>query len=177
MLELLATKEKPEFSVFYSENLQRTVQYIYKKLGNQQDAEDLAGDVFLYCYSNYENYDPRKSSLNTWLYLIVNSRIKNYYRDRRIYTDLDDVVGIIPDESNDMDACIYLEQATSHVRKAIDRLPEKQRRVVILRYFEEKTSEQIAGELGITPGNARVLLSRAIDTLEKMCADFVKGEN
>lgn len=176
MLQLVPSKEKPQFEVFYSQNFSKVVQYINKKIGNLHDAEDLAEEVFIYCFSHYDSYDPEKSSINTWLYMIVNSRIKNYYRDNKSDIDLETVVGVLADDSVDLDACIYLEQATSFVMKAIEKLPPKQRDIIKMRYFEEKSNEEIAEILNITKGNARVQLSRALDALEVLCADFIEGE-
>lgn len=175
MLTLLPKTEKPPFEAFYDANYQRVVQYIRKKLENLHDAEDLASEVFLYCYSHYDDYDPQKSSPTTWLYLIVNSRIKNHYRDAKSYVDLESLIGVLPDEMIDMDACIYLQQLRDLLERAMNRLPERQRKIVTMRYFEELSSSEIAAELGISPGNVRVLLSRALDTLEKSCGDLLEG--
>ena len=175
MLQLLPKKEKPTFEEFYEDNFQRVVQYIRRKLDNLHDAEDLASEIFLYCYNHYDDYDPAKSSLNTWLYLIVNSRIKNHYRDSKTYVDLESLVGVLPDEAIDMDASIYLQQLQDMLKRAMEKLPERQRKIVIMRYFEERSSADIAAELGLTPGNVRVQLSRALDTLEKLCGDLSEG--
>lgn len=166
----------PSFTDFYDQNYGRVVQYIYKKLGNLHDSEDLASEVFIYCYSHYDSYDPEKSSLNTWLYMIVNSRLKNHYRDTKQNIDLDSVAAFIPDTATDMDACVYMEQVSAQLMKAIDSLPERQRKIVIMSYFEEKTSAQIAETLNMTPGNVRVQLSRALDALEKLCSNILEGD-
>ena len=91
MIQFVPATSKPSYEEFYSANFQRVVQYINKKIGNLDDAQDIAGDVFLYCYTHYDGYDPSKSSITTWLYLIVNSRIKNYYRDSKTYVDIDEL--------------------------------------------------------------------------------------
>lgn len=62
-----------------------------KLIENAHDAEDLTEEAFVYCYRRYADYDPGKSALSTWLYLVVNSRIKNYYRDRKEAVDLEEL--------------------------------------------------------------------------------------
>lgn len=175
MLQLVPKKDKPAFEVFYETNFQRVVQYIRRKLDNLHDAEDLASEIFLYCYSHYDDYDPEKSSLNTWLYLIVNSRIKNHYRDAKTYVDLESLSGVLPDDTVDMDGCIYLQQLQDGLMRAMEKLPERQRKIVMMRYFEEKSSAEIAEELGLTSVNVRVQLSRALDALEKLCGSLLEG--
>lgn len=173
MLELLPQKQKSPFDEFYQSWYQKTVQYIYKKTGNFQDAEDIAGDVFLYCFDHYSAYDPAKSSVSTWLFLIVNSRIKNYYRDAKHNVALDAIEGLIADGQGDLDECLYWEDILNKVSLAIEKLDERKQKIIKLRYFEEKTSDEIAAIMGITPVNARVLLSRAITALEKHCSDLL----
>lgn len=164
--------EKPTFEQVYTQYYPRILSYVRSKLDDPQDAEDLCSDAFFYCFDQYEQYDPEKSAISTWLYLIVNSRIKNYYRDHKAHVDIDDYMNIIPDEGDDMDQSIYLEQLRGVLAKAIAALPEKQKKVVILRYFKQQSSSEIAAQLGLTPGNVRVLLTRALDKLERHCASF-----
>lgn len=165
----------PPFDEFYKENYERVLYYIVKKIGSIYDAQDLAGEVFAYCYSHYGDYDPEKSSLTTWLYLIVNSRLKNHYRDSRTYVELESVAGELSDETVDMDACIYLQQLRQQLDKALTQLPERQRRIVTMRYFEDRSNSEIARELGMTQVNVRVQLSRALDKLEKLCENLLEG--
>ena len=177
MLVLLPLKEKPPFDEFYQSWHQRVVQYIYKKIGNLYDAEDIASDVFLYCLDHYDDYDPNRSAISTWLFLIVNSRIKNHYRDAKDSVALDSVIGFLPDDCVDMDDCLYWEDVIKRVERAIGHLDDRKQKIIRLRYFEEKTSDEIAEIMGISSVNARVLLSRAISTLEKRCSDLIKGDS
>lgn len=175
MLQLVPKTGKPSFQDFYEDNYSRVVLYIQKKITNHHNAEDLAGEIFLYCYSHYDDYDPDKASLSTWLYMIVNSRIKNYYRDAREHVDLDAVSPFLPDENSEMENAIYLEQASAQLHRAISRLPLRQQQIVKLYYFEERSSVEIAKIMGLTAVNVRVQLSRALDKLEIMCSDIMEG--
>ena len=165
MLKLLPKNQKPLYEDFYQDNYGRVLYYVRQKIACAEDAEDLVSEVFLYCYSHYGDYDPEKSSITTWLYLIVNSRVKNYYRDHVTYADYESVVDTVQDQSIDLDAGIYLEQLHDVLMKAIKTLPERQQKIVMMRYFQNYSSEEIARYLGTTPGNVRVLLSRALDKL------------
>ena len=172
---LKTTNRKPTFADFYNAYYKKVVHYINKKIGNPHDAEDLASEIFIYCFSRYDNYDPEKSSLSTWLYMIVNCRIKNHYRDSKTYVDLESLVGVLPDETTDMDACIYLQQLKQQLERAMERLSDRQRKIVTMRYFEERTNCEIAEELGMSQVNVRVQLSRALDILEKICVKILEG--
>lgn len=160
--------QKPDYETFYQENYSRVLRYVCGKLSNSHDAEDLTGDVFLYCLRHYEDYDPSKGKLSTWLYLIVNSRIKNYYRDHTTGVDFEEVSETLQDMGIDLERGVYLEQLHDALMAAIASLPERQQKIVIMRYFENRSGDEIAAALGISPGNVRVLLSRSLDKLSSL---------
>lgn len=165
MLIHLPDNRKPTYEAFYTEQYHRVLRYVQGKLSHAEDAEDLTSEVFLYCYRHYEDYDPEKSAITTWLYLIVNSRIKNYYRDHVPTADFEDVAETLQDLGIDLDRGVYLEQLHDTLMKGISQLPERQQRIIRMRYFENRSSEDISQCLGISPGNVRVLLSRALSKL------------
>lgn len=160
---------KPPFEEIYDRYYFDVLRYLIRHMNNRQDAEDLAGDVFLYCYSHYDNYDPAKSSVATWLYLVVNSRLKNYYRDRRETVDISELEPFLAAEEDDMGKAVYLQQLRGALAAAIQQLPERQQQVVILRYFQEKSYAEIADALGTSENNARVMMTRALTRLESLC--------
>lgn len=161
---------KPDFEAVYERYYFDIFRYVSKRLDNRQDAEDLTAEVFVYCYSHYDKYDPEKSSLSTWLYLVTNSRLKNHYRDKRAWVDMEEVEGFLFAEGEELERAVYLEQLRAQLANALEELPEKQRKAVILRYFKEREYSQIAKALDTTEGNVRVILSRALDKLEKQCS-------
>lgn len=158
---------KPTFESVYEEYYQAILRYLYKHIGNLHDAEDLTAETFLYCYRTYERYDPQKSSVSTWLYLAAGSRLKNYYRDRKEHVDLSELEERLFTDETDMERAAYLEQLRHLLAKKLEELPEKQQKVIIMRFFQEKEFDEIAATLGTTSGNVRVILSRTLDKLEK----------
>lgn len=156
-------KEAINFDAFYQEYYNQVYWYIYKKINRTEDAQDLTGDVFCSCYKNFNNYDPEKSAITTWLYVIVNNRLKNYYRDRKITMSLDEQV----DEryfssDDDMANAIMIEDYREMLADAISTLPEKYQLIVILKFFGEKQSDEIATIMNMSAGNVRVTLSRSL---------------
>ena len=164
--------EKPDFAEVYDRHYFDVLRFVSRRVSVAQDAEDLTSEAFLYCYSHYSEYDPEKSSVSTWLYLVVRSRIKNYYRDHKTEADISDLENVLPYES-DMDRAVYLEQLREKLSLALDKLGEKQRFAVVERYFHDRDFSDIARELGTTSGNVRVMVSRALDKLEVLCAELL----
>ncbi len=165
-------RAKPDFAEVYDRHYFDVLRFVSHRINNAQDAEDLTSEAFLYCYSHYDDYDPAKSSVTTWLYIVVKSRIKNYYRDRRSEADISELENLLPFET-DMDRAVYLEQLRAALSAALDKLNDKQRFAVTERYFRSREFSEIAAELGTTEGNVRVMISRALDKLELLCADLL----
>ena len=101
---------KPSFEDFYLENYGKVYRYIRKRIHIAEETEDLTQTVFEYCYKSYELFDPVKSSISTWLYLIVNSRLKNYYRGRKESDDIGNYANTLFAACDEMDKTIYLEE-------------------------------------------------------------------
>ena len=152
------------FDVFYKEYYNQVYWYIYKKINHTEDSQDLAGDVFCACFKNFKNYDPEKSSITTWLYVIVNNRLKNYYRDRKISVPLDKQIDekYLQTDDDYISKAILLEDYRNMLADAISTLPEKYQLIVILKYFGEKQSEEISKIMNMSSVNVRVTLSRAL---------------
>lgn len=176
MIQVLTRIMKPEYEEVYQAHYSKVLQYVYRKIGNFSEAEDLTSEVFLYAYKQYDQYDPSKSSIHTWLYLIVNSRLKNYYRDSKISVDLESIAGTLEDETVDLEKCVYLEEVSRQLHKAIAQLPERQRKIVQMRYFEERSCGEIATVMNMTSGSVRVQLSRALDKLESLYDNLLGGK-
>lgn len=168
-MNLNAARHRDEFEAFYDEFYWRVFSYLSKHGMRSEDARDLTHDIFVYCWNKWNSYDPSRSAPGTWLFMIVKCRFKNYLRGRRESVDIDELAGVLPDESTpDMDRAIYLTQLREELACALEQLQEIPRKIVIYRYFQNKPWEDVAQELGITPGNARVILSRTLKKLETL---------
>ena len=176
MLQILPQISKPAYEEVYQTHYNKVLQYIYRKIGNLTEAEDLTSEAFLYAYKHYDEYDPEKSGIGTWLYLIVNSRLKNHYRDAKLCVDLETIVGVLEDDSVDLEKCLYLEELSVRLNQAIAQLPERQGKIVRLRYFDDLSCGEIAAMMKMTSGNVRVQLTRALDKLEILCSNLLEGE-
>ena len=160
------TDRDAAFEKLYSEYYMRVFRYAWKKVKNNADAEDLTQTAFIYCYQHYEEYDERRASFGTWIFLVVNSRIKNYYRDRKVNTHIDEVIDILPDET-DFDHAIELEEMRSRILDALKACSPVQSQIVRLRYFEKKNTREISFCTGLSEANVRTQRSRALKRMKE----------
>lgn len=159
--------DRMPFEQVYERYYFDVLRFFVRRAENHQEAEDLTGDVFLYCYKSYDRYDPQKSSISTWLFLVAKSMLKTHYRDRKQHLDISDFEEWLLGDEDDMSRAVYLEQLRSFLTEQLKILPEKQRQAVILRFFQEKGFDEIASALNTTQGNVRVMLTRAVAKLKE----------
>lgn len=158
-----------DFDAFYRENYPKVCSWLKNKISNPDDIEDIVSDSFTYYYKNLERYDQKKASPATWLYVIVKSRWKNYMRDKKTNDDIEEID--LPGGS-DIEQAYYLQELRDAIADALLTLSERQRTIVILSYFQDKNSSEIAGMLGMSAANVRMELSRALKKMRGPLRDY-----
>jgi len=153
------------FEMVYREYYPRIISYICSKVKDRTVSEDLTSEVFYKCYKSYEIFDPQKASISTWLFVITKNLLKNYYRDRRCDMHIEEMENFDVIEYVDFDEAIYLEEVNSIIEQGLMTLNQMQRDAVLMKYYRELTTREIALALGTTEGNVRVILSRALKKL------------
>lgn len=155
------------FQEIYEEYYDRILNYIKGKVSNHHIAEDLTSDVFFRCYNNIEKYDSSKASVSTWIFTITNNRLKNYYRDRKITSSIDvmEEEGFEVPYEDDFDQAMRLEEIRQYLDGALAQLDETKRQILVMRYYQDMKTGDIAEALGLTPSNVRVTLSRLLNRL------------
>ena len=115
-----------------------------------EDAQDLASAVFLSAYRNWEKYDPELASVSTWLYCAARNQLKNYYRNRKPVISLELLMDRGEGNSLLEDARFQCVTEWREVLKhALASLPERNRQVVVLRYYAGKSNRKADKIIGI----------------------------
>jgi len=137
---------------------QRAVYGIVSRMVRQRDdVDDLVQDVFVLAYRSIGSFRG-DSSFSTWLGAIaVNASLKHMKRSKnRQALSIDDpeiALGeVLSTNEPDPEDAVQARARNAAVRKAIDTLPDKQRTVVVLHYFEDYTCEEIAKMLRCSVG-------------------------
>lgn len=144
-----------------------------KSLGcrSAEDAEDVLQEVFIKAYRNLNDYDTNLK-LSSWLYRIAHNQTVSFFRKANIRPQplareedlvLWDSLRADGDLADDLDQN-YL---ADNVEKVLEKLDEKYRRVLVLKYLEEKSYEEISDILQKPLGTVATLLNRAKVRLKK----------
>lgn len=148
----------------HSENLLR---FLMSHTNNREDAEDLMQDVFTSCYKAQERFDSTKCSEVAWLFIIAKNKLKNYYRDKKNTVSLDAIDIEQKDTKDYMEQAVHVMHCREVAAKAIKKLDERSQKIILLRFFEEKSHDEIAEIMNLTTGNVRVIQSRALKQMEE----------
>jgi RNA polymerase sigma-70 factor, ECF subfamily len=151
----------------------------HRILGNEHDASDAVQQAFLSAFKSITSFNGQ-AQLSTWLHrIVVNAALTQMrYRRRRPELPIDDLLPRFDEQggwsdpngpSIDVDEQRLEERDTRDlVRRAIDRLPEAYRSVLILRDIEELSTAVVAAMLAITPNAVKIRLHRARQALKTL---------
>lgn len=157
-------------------------------LGNEQDAQDAMQDAFVTAIKSLDRFEHR-SSLATWLHRIVvnSSLMKRRSQGRRHEESLDGLLPTFQDDGHQAQptprwsgsalASLEQEETRTLVRRAIDRLPETHRTVLLLRDLQELDTDTAAEILGISTDAVKVRLHRARQALKTLLDPVFGGGN
>jgi RNA polymerase sigma-70 factor (ECF subfamily) len=143
---------------------------------DESSAMDIAQDTFLKLFSSIRDFRGQ-ARFESWLYrLVVNSCLDQKRRRRRLLPFVDQFL-------EDLRFCgetalqeLLRQELSEQVRSAVTRLPPEQRIVIVLRYTEGLSYEEIAEALGCSKGTVASRLNRAHAVLERRLARLVKEE-
>ena len=80
----------------YSEYRSKVSGYIFSRVKNRADAEDLVSDVFVKIVENFDKYDSEKASYSTWVFTITRNTVISYFRQAREFDDITEMSLRIP---------------------------------------------------------------------------------
>jgi RNA polymerase sigma-70 factor (ECF subfamily) len=131
-------------------------------LGNPQAAEDAAQETFWRAYSNLKRYDPERP-FATWLLSIAAHYCIDQQRRKRLPTmDLDEIIEFSAEDPAPNPESVTVEAEFSEdIQRQLAAINEKDRAVLILRYFYELSEEEICQTLSITKSAVKSRLHRA----------------
>lgn len=141
--------------------------FIQEKVGDKFLAEDLCSEVFIKVLNKYDSFDDTKSSVSTWIFTIARNTLIDYYRGRKVFEE-------VPEElanESDIDEEICNNETLDELASALEKLDERERDIVIFRYYSGLTLKDIAEKMDISYAYVKILHNKAIGDLKKyMCA-------
>lgn len=155
LLTRLAAGDATAFNMVFDRYHRQIFNFISKQVSERESVEDLAQEVFMRVFKSAKNFDASKK-FSSWIYKIALNEVKRHWKRssaRQTYS-LNAPVG---EDSGEAERADFLEDTriapeqttqnelfTRDLRVLIDRLPEKQKTVVLLKVYQELTFEEIS---------------------------------
>jgi RNA polymerase sigma-70 factor (ECF subfamily) len=166
-----------QFSELYRSHLRDVYSYLYYRLGNHHDAEDLTEQTFLQAYRHFERAQQESDGrpLRPWLIRIAHNLAANLYRDRsrRPQSALDEGAQVADVHSTE--DLVSGRDELARVLEGLGELGGDRREALIMRFALGMDNREIARALGRSDGATKVLIHRAIRQLEQIVADEEAG--
>ena len=169
----IKNKDRQAFVKAYDLYVDQIYRFIYFKVGNKEEAEDLSSAVFLKIWSYLqENNIIDSKTLRSLLYKIARNIIIDHYRkiNQRENVSLDKTMeqGGLIDVKQDIAQRAEVMSDLMVIETKLPELKEEYREVIIMRYINELSIKEIAEILDKSKGNVRVLIYRALSTLKEL---------
>ncbi len=154
-----AAKQDPgRFAALYDQNFDRVYAYVSRRTPTRQEAEDVTSEVFHKALAKLQSFAWQGTPFCAWLFRIAANEIAD--RRQRGSHESSDPVPDLPDAS----ALKAIEEQAS-LFQLVDGLPAEQRRVIVMRFIEQKKLKEIAEELHKTEGAIKQLQFRALQSV------------
>lgn len=158
----------------YRDSIYRTIK---KMVSNNEDADDLTLEAFGKAFRNLESYQP-KYAFSTWLFRIAINNCIDHIRKKRLQTlSIDEPIEAESEQdfsrnlrsgNLNPEEVVIREQRLELIRSMMDRLNDKYRLMIELRYFEEYSYDEISTELHMPIGTVKAQLHRAREALYEL---------
>ena len=179
----VAEGDEASFNYLATKYHRPMIHFLYRMVGNQAVAEELAQEVFLRVYRARSSYRA-EARFTTWLYRIATNLAVNHARDTRhersaqtVYLDQpDEETGTTPDVADDEPTAeqqLLRDERMAAIRRHVMALPERQRTAVLMHKYQGMDYRQIGDVLKLSESATKSLLFRAYQTLRDKLKDFV----
>ncbi|KAA8995289.1 RNA polymerase sigma factor SigW [Paenibacillus spiritus] len=147
----------------------------YRMLNNRHEAEDIVQETFLRVYRNLDRYD-EKQKFSTWIYRIATNLCIDRLRKRKPSFSLDaelpdqeglDGYSLIPSDNVTPESELLLSETQQMIHEAIDSLPVKYRSVMILRYLQDLSLQEISEVLDMPVTTIKTRVHRGREFLRQ----------
>jgi RNA polymerase sigma-70 factor (ECF subfamily) len=152
-----------QFQTFYQENLGLIYRYVYSKVGNREEAEDLTSQIFIKAIRGVDT-ERGPQSMQKWLFQVARTTIADYWRVyyRVSVSSLEELLEAGWEGPAEEESTAVSSRPTERVHRILQALPEHYRDVLTCRFLLNLSIKETALRLGLTEANVKVLQFRAL---------------
>ncbi|MGQ9682966.1 MAG: RNA polymerase sigma factor [Anaerolineae bacterium] len=162
-----ARADPTAFGQLYDRYVNRIYSYIFHRVGNHHDAEDLTARTFYRALGHIDRYVDRGAPFTAWLYRIAHNLVANWHRDRsrRQTIALDDCLYLVGPAGSPHDQAEARERSEA-LRRAIRRLSPERQELLVLKFADGLSNAEIGQIMGRSEGAIKSLYHRTLLALQ-----------
>ena len=166
-----AQRDRARFADIYEEYFALVYAYVVRRVRDRSTAEDLTSDVFHKALANLPRFKWTGAPFASWLFRIASNLIADRAKRKAKTSATSEEIELIPQDSRkDSQSGLEDVERQAQLFRLVNGLPEDQRRVVALRFAEDKSIKEISNELGRSEGAVKQLQFRALQNLRAKLA-------
>lgn len=174
-LAMRAKYNKYAFEELYDYFFPRVYSFIYARMKNADAADDVVSIAFEKMLLKLCDYDIDRGAFSTWLFRIASNCMTDYYRKQSRNNEAQWEEFFDPaDERATPEQETLKKEGASEVLKALDKLSEREKNIVTLKYFSGLSNKEIAEAEGMSANNVGVILHRSLSKLKGLLEDYGK---
>ena len=184
LIKKIQDGDKELFAVLVDAYKERALRTAWFFTQNWEDAKDVSQKAFIKAYRHLRSFKG-SSTFYTWFYRILSNTAKDFLRSRwwhnlrehprRTQDGTEDPLDQVSDKKRTTTEIVMNQELFQHIGHFIGELPAGQKDVVILRYNDELSLEEIALALGKSIGTVKSQLFQAHQRLKNKCAQYLEG--
>lgn len=159
-------KQAPEaFGLLYEKYINRIYNYIFFRVGNVKDAEDLTTRVFMKALDNIGRYRNMGLPFSAWLYRIAHNQVANFHRDNSRVREISIDEMLVPPpqlKTDHPESSALKQESINQLMILINDLNVDKRELIMLKFVQKLSNEEIARALGRTEGAIKSLYHRTL---------------
>ncbi len=155
------------FGTLYDRYIEKIYRFVYYKTFVKETAEDITSDVFHKAFQKINSFDETRGTFSAWIYRIARNAVIDYYRTAKKTVPIEDIfeLGERDRTEETHDALLAL----SKVQDFMKTMSPRQREIITLRLWEERSYREIAEIIGGSEDSVKMAFSRAIRDLREKC--------
>jgi RNA polymerase sigma-70 factor (ECF subfamily) len=165
-------------ATLYRRYVPAIARYIGYRISDPAAVEDLTAEVFLRMVEGLPRYQITGAPFEAWLYRIAGARVVDYYRQLRPAQELNET---LDGNSPPLDLNLQQQEELAELRQALSQLSDEQQTILVLRFVERKSHEEVAQVLGKSIDAIATAQHRALKRLaelmgtEKSSRHYLRG--
>ncbi len=156
-----AQKDPTRFADLYENHFERVYAFIVRRVGGREVAEDLTSDVFHKALANLKQFQWRGAPFAAWLLRIATNAIADHAKGTGKELSVADPPDVL------VKPAVEGVEDSARLFRLVEELPTEQRRVIAMRFAEEKSLAEIAKEIGRSEGAVKQLQFRGLKALRQ----------